>query len=962
MSEPPLPSVASAPFGKPNADIILRSSDLVDFMTFKIVFALASPVFEDMFEIPQPPSSSVAQDIHPENGIPIIFVAENSATLDRILRLFYPVANPVLSNVADTDEALGAAQKYQMTEATAQLSRSLLGFSEVEIYPTYAVACRYGLEDVARAAALVYWRRNKGRQLASREPIFYVPEMDNISAGALYRLLRFCYGATNEQEFKFLPEARTRPATPVIPSPPLASHPFDKPSTKSDLLIQSSDGVHFHVTSLLLALSSPVFAELIDQLPDTPASPGARVITVTEDSHMLLWILHFCYPMEDPIIPSHELEDIMSAGRKYRLVRMTNAAKRMCGDLAITDALRAYLLAMREGWEEVANEMAKHAVYQRHDVYLPEMEDATAKVYYQLLVYRCNCLKVIRNLSAGYYGYSDTLCTTHWSRSALYITSGDLVTSFGSVYEATQSRFGMSTVLASCSRYSGLLAPAVVQNHEGIFGDTLLKTTLEELPLCCRTLTMLYLLCRIRDRVRRARRHRDPARARSDLVEFPGTLHTKLVLGIPNQIWATLPSFTWFIILHMSCLTCRNHESLFLHVLTATIKSMSLPEHSLPSVASAPFDKPNADIILRSSDLVDFRTYKAILALASPVFEDMFDIPQPSSSAQDIHRESDLPIISVAESSVTLDHLLRRCYPMENPVVSNIADTVEVLEAAQKYQMKGATAQLSKSLLGFSQVATYPTYAIACKYGLEDAARAAAHVYWKKNKRCGLASREPIVYVPEMDNISAGALYRLLRFCYGATDKKEFEFHPEARTRPAAPVVPLPPLASSHPFDKPSAKSDLLVQSLDGIHFHVVGLLLALSSPVFAELLDQLPDTPASPGARIITVAEDSHMLLWILHFCYPMEDPEIPSDELENIVSVGRKYHLVRMTNAAKWMCGDLAITDALRAYLLAMREGWEEVANEAAKHAVYQRQDVYLPEMEDVTAEVYVRLLVYR
>ncbi|KAH9943642.1 hypothetical protein B0H21DRAFT_484378 [Amylocystis lapponica] len=389
---------------------------------------------------------------------------------------------------------------------------------------------------------------------------------------------------------------------------------------------------------------------------------------------------------------------------------------------------------------------------------------------------------------------------------------------------------------------------------------------------------------------------------------------------------------------------------------------MALPEPSLPSVASAPFDKPNADIILRSSDLVDFRTYKAILALASPVFEDMFDIPQPSSSAQDIHRESDLPIISVAESSVTLDHLLRRCYPMENPVVSNIADTVEVLEAAQKYQMKGATAQLSKSLLGFSQVATYPTYAIACKYGLEDAARAAAHVYWKRNKRCGLPSREPIVYVPEMDNISAGALYRLLRFCYGATDKKEFEFRPEARTRPAAPVVPLPPLASSHPFDKPSAKSDLLVQSSDGVHFHVVALLLALSSPVFAELIDQLPDTPASPGARILTVAEDSHMLLWILHFCYPMEDPEIPSDELENIVSVGRKYHLVRMTNAAKRMCGDLAITDALRAYLLAMREGWEEVANEAAKHAVYQRQDVYLPEMEDVTAEVYYQLLVYR
>ncbi|KAH9948503.1 hypothetical protein B0H21DRAFT_237785 [Amylocystis lapponica] len=268
-TELPLPSVASTPFNKRNADIILRSSDLVDFLVYKVILALVSPVFEDMFEIPQPPSSAAAQDIHPESGLPIIFLTEHSATLDRLLRLCYPAENPVLSSVADVGEVLGAAQKYQMNAVAAQLSKLLLGFSEVATYATYAVACKYGLEDAARAAAVAYWRRNKGGKLKrNREQITYAPEMDSITAGALFRLLRFRFEATQEGEFEFYPAAR--PATAVVPSPPLTSHPFDKPSSKSDLLVQSSDGVHFHVIGLLLALSSPVFAELIFQTPLPP--------------------------------------------------------------------------------------------------------------------------------------------------------------------------------------------------------------------------------------------------------------------------------------------------------------------------------------------------------------------------------------------------------------------------------------------------------------------------------------------------------------------------------------------------------------------------------------------------------------------------------------------------------------------------------------------------------------------
>ena len=47
-------------------------------------------------------------------------------------------------------------------------------------------------------------------------------------------------------------------------------------------------------------------------------------------------------------------------------------------------------------------------------------------------------------------------------------------------------------------------------------------------------------------------------------------------------------------------------------------------------VVKVPFDgSRNADIVLRSCDGVDFRVYKEILALASPVFQDMTTLAKP---------------------------------------------------------------------------------------------------------------------------------------------------------------------------------------------------------------------------------------------------------------------------------------------------------------------------------------------
>lgn len=114
-------------------------------------------------------------------------------------------------------------------------------------------------------------------------------------------------------------------------------------------------------------------------------------------------------------------------------------------------------------------------------------------------------------------------------------------------------------------------------------------------------------------------------------------------------------------------------------------------------LAASPFNYANADIILRSSDDVDFRAHKLILSMASPVFESMFPFPHPAASAED--NQDGLPIVRLAEKCRTLDSLLRICYPTPDPELDDFEDIAAVLGAAKKYDMEAGSAFALKELM-----------------------------------------------------------------------------------------------------------------------------------------------------------------------------------------------------------------------------------------------------------------------
>jgi len=130
-------------------------------------------------------------------------------------------------------------------------------------------------------------------------------------------------------------------------------------------------------------------------------------------------------------------------------------------------------------------------------------------------------------------------------------------------------------------------------------------------------------------------------------------------------------------------------EDIVTHLLKYGVRCPSVPSPQCPTTMSndEKFNAPDADIILRAlgPPKRDFRVHKLVLSLASPVFKDMFSLPQPTSD--DLRKSSvaELEIVEVTDPTDALDVILRMIYPFAPPSFDGSLDTlVECLVIADK--------------------------------------------------------------------------------------------------------------------------------------------------------------------------------------------------------------------------------------------------------------------------------------
>jgi hypothetical protein len=146
----------------------------------------------------------------------------------------------------------------------------------------------------------------------------------------------------------------------------------------------------------------------------------------------------------------------------------------------------------------------------------------------------------------------------------------------------------------------------------------------------------------------------------------------------------------------------------------------SLPKYS---------EMPSADVILRSSDLVNFRVQRSVLVTSSPFFSDMFSLPQPSNEVA----HDELPVVRVPESAEVLNSLISVLYPVPPEMPHSIDNILALLAATEKYDMGAVQSSIraevsrKKLLSPTDSGGVFRMYAVACSNRLvpemETAAR-----------------------------------------------------------------------------------------------------------------------------------------------------------------------------------------------------------------------------------------------
>ncbi|PFH50252.1 hypothetical protein AMATHDRAFT_4158 [Amanita thiersii Skay4041] len=175
--------------------------------------------------------------------------------------------------------------------------------------------------------------------------------------------------------------------------------------------------------------------------------------------------------------------------------------------------------------------------------------------------------------------------------------------------------------------------------------------------------------------------------------------------------------------------------------------------------AGKPFDaSARADMILRSSDMVDFFVLEGLLRVVSPVFETMI-----TSGSVD---GNGMKVVSVTESSHTLRHLLLILYHLaDTPDIDDGKLYFLIGETGKKYALQFVESRLRTSLRSSLFMTSQPlrAFAIAMKFGwMEEARLAAVNAHGR--------FIQDMKYCSELEGITGTDLFRLLEHGFKCVD------------------------------------------------------------------------------------------------------------------------------------------------------------------------------------------------
>ncbi|KAI0310907.1 hypothetical protein OF83DRAFT_1178086 [Amylostereum chailletii] len=155
--------------------------------------------------------------------------------------------------------------------------------------------------------------------------------------------------------------------TPTSTSSLDAEAPFNSSLPGADVILRSSNNVHFHAHKNLLAIASPILRDMFIS-PTPPFSvksndanhSAIQAVPFPGDAHTLALFLRMIYPVDTPdLIALEDIHALLEISRKFDV-----RAVRVSGHLSLLKALpknnpmSVYALAMTYGLHEVASQAA----------------------------------------------------------------------------------------------------------------------------------------------------------------------------------------------------------------------------------------------------------------------------------------------------------------------------------------------------------------------------------------------------------------------------------------------------------------------------------------------------------------------------------------------------------------------------------------------------------------------------
>ncbi|CAL1703178.1 unnamed protein product [Somion occarium] len=412
-------------------------------------------------------------------------------------------------------------------------------------------------------------------------------------------------------------------------------------------------------------------------------------------------------------------------------------------------------------------------------------------------------------------------------------------------------------------------------------------------------------------------------------------------------------------------------------------------------VASAPFDNTKANVILRSCDNTDFYVYKEVLILASSFFEDMFSLHQPQDdiiTIQTITTDSH-PIIPVQEDKETLDYLLRLCYPILPPQpLTDLSFVSKVLRAALKYDVNKVVSLMKADLRSLGVQDPPCMFAIACQLRLEEEAIFSARTWREEVTDLDYGSLVAKSYRDEMNEISAGAFCRFLKFVRSSADSGPLCDPPtltsslaETDDRESNFDLTVGSNNTTEPFDLGEIYHlvpDVVLRSSDSIDIRCHKAILKLASPDNEILRRCSGDVEGAfqDGMPVVELDENGIILIKLLRLCYPFGEARFRNriDAMESadgttpfqtdlkVFDSAAKYQFEEDVLAAarmKWM--NHVHLEPLRIFFLAVFLGRTAEAQLAAKELVIQHKPLESLDVENAewcgSARYYRQLITY-